>query len=174
MLQDLDGDDGIALFKQAMSRVASTVALVTTGEPGSRNGFTATSYCSLSASPASILVCVSRTTTAHEAIATGGSFGLSILGRSENQLANEFAGLTGKHGEERFASRIWFQSSASVPLLARAVAGLDCVVANRLDEETHTIVVAKVRKIYVGGLGDPLLYFGRSFAAPMRSPAPRV
>lgn len=52
--QPLQRDDFIA----AMRQIASTVAVVTTAGPGGKHGATVSSFCSVSADPPTMLVCL--------------------------------------------------------------------------------------------------------------------
>ena len=48
------------LFREAMARLGAAVHIVTSAGPGGKTGFTATAVCSVSDTPATLLVCLNR------------------------------------------------------------------------------------------------------------------
>ena len=48
------------VFRDAMSRLGAAVHVVTTAGAGGKSGFTATAVCSVSDTPATLLVCLNR------------------------------------------------------------------------------------------------------------------
>ena len=67
-----------AQFKEAMSRFASGVTVVTTEHEGVLFGMTVASFASLSLHPPLVLVCVAKAAKSHEAIRATGKFGVPV------------------------------------------------------------------------------------------------
>src|SRR5690606_38117209 len=69
-----------AAFRDALSRYASGVVIVTTRDrTGTPHGFTATSFCSVSLDPPLVLVCLARSARCHAAFAQTDAFAVSVL-----------------------------------------------------------------------------------------------
>lgn len=149
-------------FKEAFMRLAATVTVISyrtsDDEPA---GMTATSVCSLSLVPLSLLVCVNRETKSHEAIDHGGRFGVNVLSLGQEQIAEYCS----RPGEHKTLPDDWLveASEAATPVLNRALAHLDCEVSNAYAESTHSIFVGNVAGVWLGPPGEPLLYSNRSY-----------
>jgi flavin reductase (DIM6/NTAB) family NADH-FMN oxidoreductase RutF len=147
-------------FLDAMSDLASGVALVTTWVDGRPWGLTITSFTSVSAAPPTILVSLRSDTATAEAIAAGAGFGIAILAREHEPLARR-ASMTGapKFLERDAAAEAW---SAS-PVVGGALAHLDCDPIGSVDVAEHTVFFGRVRASAASGGGAPLVHFRRAF-----------
>jgi flavin reductase (DIM6/NTAB) family NADH-FMN oxidoreductase RutF len=149
-------------FKEAFMRLAATVTVISyhtaDDDPA---GMTATSVCSLSLVPLSLLVCVNRETKSHEAIAGSGRFGVNVLSLGQEQIAEYCS----RPGEHKTLPGDWLldASEAATPVLRRALAHLDCEVSNTYAESTHSIFIGNVAGVWLGPAGEPLLYSNRSY-----------
>jgi flavin reductase (DIM6/NTAB) family NADH-FMN oxidoreductase RutF len=145
-------------FKQVMRRWASTVTIVTTRSGDQIHGLTATAFASLSISPPTILVCVNKSARSHELIEESGIFCVNFLTPDLRELADRFAGRL--PAEERFAGVDHAVEATGAPVLAQALAFLDCRVAQVFAASDHTIFTGKVEALGVRRPDDsPLLYF---------------
>jgi flavin reductase (DIM6/NTAB) family NADH-FMN oxidoreductase RutF len=154
------GDDA---FRLAMREFANGVALVTTGHGEQRSGCTATSFCSLSLDPPSLIVCVSRDSSTLALLRTVNAFGVSILAGAHEHLADRFAGRGGLKGAARFAGSDWMTLVTGAPLLRDALAGMDCTVEEVLDRHTHAIVIGRVAAVHRDGQGPALIHWRSRF-----------
>jgi flavin reductase (DIM6/NTAB) family NADH-FMN oxidoreductase RutF len=149
-----------AAFRLAMRELASGVALVTAGRGEQRTGCTATSLCSLSLDPPSLIVCIARTSTTLAALRVSRAFGVNILAAAHEPLANRFAGRTGVHGAARFIGADWTTMVTGAPLLRGALACIDCTVEEVLERHTHAILIGRVAAVHRAG-GAPALVHRR-------------
>jgi flavin reductase (DIM6/NTAB) family NADH-FMN oxidoreductase RutF len=133
-----------AAFRLAMREFASGVALVAAVHGDERSGCTATSLCSLSLEPPSLIVCIERGSATLAVIRSAGAFGVSVVGGAHDALADRFAGRTGLKGASRFAGADWTTLTTGAPLLADALASMDCTVEEVLERHTHAIVIGRV------------------------------
>lgn len=157
------GREGEA-FRLAMRELASGVALVTTGRGEHRTGCTATSLCSLSLNPPSLIACIALTSSTLPALQINRTFGVNILGAADEELADRFAGRTGVSGAARFAGSEWMTLVTGAPLLRRALACVDCVVDEVLERHTHAIVIGRVEAVHRGGAAPALVHWRGQFA----------
>ncbi len=151
-------DDPLHLFREAMARLCSGVAVVTARRPdGHPCGLVATSVSSFSAEPASVLASVSHTSRCHDALAEGAEFGVHLLSAEQEDLAHTFAGL----GDDKFAGVAWDWDGELVPRLAGGLAYLRCRRAALFELYDHSLLVGDVIGGYVSD-GEPLVYMQRS------------
>jgi flavin reductase (DIM6/NTAB) family NADH-FMN oxidoreductase RutF len=157
-------EDEAAAFLDAMSDLASGVALVTTWVDDRPWGPTVTSFTSVSAAPPTILVSLRSDTASAAAIAAGESFGVAVLAREHEPLARRASAPGAPKFLEPFAAAEAWSSS---PVVRGALAHFDCEPADSIDVADHTIFFARVRAAASSG-GAPLVYFNRAFGTHMQ------
>jgi flavin reductase len=109
-----------AAFKEAMSRVVGAVHIVTTDGPAGRAGFTATSVCSVTADPPTLLVCVNESSSVGQVFIANSTLAINTVGAAHNDLAMLFGGKTPL--DERFAAATWTEGEGGAPILEGAIA----------------------------------------------------
>jgi len=143
-------------FKLGMRDLAGSVNIITAAHAGHRYGMTATAVCSATAEPPTVLVCIRRGATAHDAVVKSNAYCVNVL-RAENwELAMAFGGR--QSGEGRFKSRSWTCLATGSPVLNGALVSFDCRVVKRMSHGTHTVFLGQVEQMLVGKQGKPLLY----------------
>lgn len=159
-------------YKQLMKHHAGAPVVIATGRAGARTGLTATAFCSLSDSPPTILICVNKTASAHPVICDTGAFSVNVLRDGQAAAAARFAGQTGLKGEERFADGEWIVLETGAPVMADALASLDCELLQVHDHGTHSVFVGLVQAVRSDEASHPLIYFRGSFRGlPARADA---
>ena len=143
-------------FKLGMRQVASPVAIVTSRAGRIRNGLTATAVCSVSAEPATMLVCVNRNASAEALIAESASFAINFLAEDQHNIARLFS-KSKLDADKRFAEGSWLSMVTGSPILDGTVASFDCDVEGRTVSGTHHIYVGRVVAVTSTGK-DALLY----------------
>jgi flavin reductase (DIM6/NTAB) family NADH-FMN oxidoreductase RutF len=144
------------LFKEAMSSLASGVAVLTARRSdGHPCGLAATSIASYSAHPPSVLVSVAHSSRCHGALTESERFGAHILRADELDLAHVFAG----KGDDKFGGLAWHWDD-EVPELEGTIAYLRCRRAASYEHYDHTILIGDIE---AGRFeqGEPLLYARR-------------
>jgi len=158
-----------ALFREAMSRFASGVTVVTARRGHARFGLTASSFASVSLEPPLVLVCVSKALQAHEVIEESGAFAVNILGVDQLEAALRFAGLKPEF-PDRFEGFGWTAGVTGSPLLEGSVASLDCRLHASHPGGDHTIYVGEVLTAALTSDRPPLLYQKRRWHRPEALP----
>jgi flavin reductase (DIM6/NTAB) family NADH-FMN oxidoreductase RutF len=146
-LEGLDrasGETDPAAFRRAMRELASGVTIIAAGEGERRNGCTATSVCSLSLDPPTLLACLDRGSATLATLRACGVFAISVLAADQAGLAERFAGRGGVRGASRFAAGNWTRLATGAPLLQGAAAHVDCFVEETIERHTHAIVIGRV------------------------------
>lgn len=159
-------------LREAMSRFASGVTVVTALSGEERFGITASSFTGVSMEPPLVLVCIARALHTHAAIESSRAFAVNILGVHQREVARRFAGLTPEAGD-RFTGLAWATGRTGAPLLEGSLATLDCTLYARHDGGDHTIFVGAVVDVHVSTEKAPLLYHDRLWrrSETLESPA---
>lgn len=157
--QGLDG----ARFREAMSRVAAAVHIVTTGGPAGLGGITATSVASITVEPPMILFCINKSSPSAARVIENGVFCVNTLTPSQEVLADIFAGRTGQHLDERFASAEWTKLITGAPVLRNAAAVFDCRLTEVKEVVTHLVMIGAVEGVEYGRQDCSLTYAHRRY-----------
>ncbi len=152
-------------YRDAMSRFAGAVHVVSTDGSAGRRGTTVIAACSVSDEPPTVLVCLNRGNEANDLYVKNGVFALNTLAAGQQDLANAFSGLTGLTQDARFALGSWDTIATGAPTLADAAAVFDCELVETKDFATHRVHFGKVRGIRIGDSLQPLLYYNREYRA---------
>jgi len=151
------------VFREAMSRLGAAVHLVTTAGAAGKSGFTATAVCSVSDTPAMLLVCLNRRSNSAPVLAQNGVFCINTLGAGEEKLADLFAGRSGLHLHERFSQGEWITLKTGAPVLVSAVVAFDCRTIETKAVASHNVVFGAVEAVRLGPAGPALVYHDRAY-----------
>ncbi len=151
------------LFRQAMSRLASGVTVVTTSRGTERFGLTASSFVSVSLDPPLVLVCISRALHAHAVMAESRAFAVNLLSIHQLEVGLRFAGLK-RDLTERFEGVESVPGVTGSPLLVDSIASLDCRLHAAHPGGDHGIFVGEVVQVRLWRDEPPLLYHDRLWA----------
>jgi flavin reductase (NADH) len=151
------------LFRDAMANLAAAVNIITTGGEAGTVGLTATAVCSVTDTPATIMVCVNRKSASNEIIKANGNVCINVCAAEHQQMSLDFAGMTDMTMEERFANPSWQVNAEGVPVLTGALASLEGHVADTSEVGTHTVFFVEIDNIVVNKYKDGLIYFAREF-----------
>lgn len=143
-------------FRAAMRRLAASVSIVVAQGDDGPVGMAATSITSLTVDPPAVLVCVNRATSLHALLEPTAPLAISLLSRDQKDVSAAFGGAL--RGAERFGVGTWENSENGLPQLVGAQANLDCVIDAMLAYATHSIVIARVTSVRIGGDVAPLIY----------------
>lgn len=156
-LPPMDASNLADSFRQAMRRMAASVCILTSRDPhGTAVGMSATAVTSLTVDPPALLICVNRTASMHASLTVGRPVAIHILGEQQDDLCFTFGGRAPP--AERFANGTWSTDAADVPMLDDAQANLSCTVDALHHYGTHSIVIARVDDVRIGGPIRPLVY----------------
>lgn len=152
-------------YRDAMSRYAGHVQLVTTQWHDVRRGVTITAACSVSDNPATVLVCLNKSNEKNDIFLESGIFALNALGARHQMLADAFSGRTQLSADERFASGRFDTLVTGVPVLVDALAAFDCRVIEVTRGSTHNVIFGQVVGVRFSDPQPALLYLHRDYHA---------
>ena len=127
-------------FRAAMRRFASTVNVITSGHRDTFNGMTATSVCSVSTDPPSILIVVNQDNRSHALIEKSGAYVVNVLSSGQRLLATHFA----SRPVAPFLSVDHRIGMTNCPILEHCEAFMECVVETRTSFGTHSVFIGRV------------------------------
>jgi flavin reductase (DIM6/NTAB) family NADH-FMN oxidoreductase RutF len=141
-----------------MARFPTGVMVMTTTVGGVPHGMTANAVTSVSLDPLLVLVCVSREAVMAALVERTRVFALSLLSRDQQHLSEHFADPERSVGIPGFADVPTSTAVTGAPLLAGAIAHIDCEVEALHPGGDHVIVVGRVVHLGLERDGAPLVY----------------
>lgn len=143
------------IFRDAMSRFATGVAVVTTiDEYGAPVGVTINSLTSVSLDPPLVLWTLALRAHSLPAFRRAGAFAVNLLPADSWDVCTRFA----RAGADKFAGVKWARDPEGLPVLDGALAHLACATWRRYPGGDHEILVGRVRRVSVFE-GSPLILF---------------
>ncbi len=143
-------------FREVMANYPTGVVVITAvAEDGAPLGMVVGSFTSVSLEPPLVAYLPAKTSSSYAALRSRPRFCVNVLSSDQEQLCRQFA----SRGGDKFAGVDWTLSPGGTPILADAVAWLDCAVEDTLDGGDHDIVLGRVEHMDAPGDGDALLFF---------------
>lgn len=146
-----------AQVKSALRSLAGGVSVITAGRGSDRTGATVTSATALSMDPPTIIVNINKGSSTWPAINRHGHFCMNILSADQQEIANRFAGIGGVKGEARYDGANWITLLSGAPVLADALAAIDCEVEEVIERHSHAIILGRALSVITGS-GGSLVY----------------
>src|SRR6059058_7209 len=138
-------------FKIGMRTLAGAVNIITSMHSGHRYGMTATAVCSATADPPTVLACINKLASTHNAVSKSKVFCVNVLRAEDWQLSSAFSGA--QSGDSRFKNGNWTRLATGAPVLIEALA-----------HGSHTVFLGQVEQMLIGQKGKPLLYSEGQYA----------
>ncbi len=152
-------------LRRTMRLWATGVTVVTTQSGQRRSGMTVSAFTSVSLEPPLVLVLLQKDSVTCRLIRKSRVFAVSILGEGQEAISRQFAGLTAlPEGADRFNGVGFVSRSTGSPVLADALAWMDCRVLRVIDAGTHYMISGQV--LATGrkeSRSRPLVYHNRNY-----------
>ena len=152
-------------FRKAMRHLVGAVSVITVGRGENLSGMTVTSLSSLSLDPPSLIVSLNRASSSWPLLREHGIFGVNVLNADQIDIAERFAGKDGSKGAERFAGAGWIARPTGVPLLAGALAAIECEAEDVIERHSHAIVIGRVLHVALSSQEAALAYWHGDYVA---------
>jgi 3-hydroxy-9,10-secoandrosta-1,3,5(10)-triene-9,17-dione monooxygenase reductase component len=141
-------------FRQVLSHVPTSVAIVA-GLVGDRPaGLSVGTFVPVSLEPPLVGFFVARSSTSWPEISRAGSFCVSVLGAGQAGVSAQLA----VTGADKFDGISWEPAPSGHPVIAGAVAWVDCTVEGQQPAGDHVFVLGRVADLAVGTGSTPLLH----------------
>ncbi len=160
MTQSIEED-----FKHGMRRLAGAVHLITTSDGKTKQGLTATAVCSLTAAPPTLVACVNKSASAHDALLDNRVFAVNVLAQNQMHLAQLFADNSAI--DKRFSRGDWTTRVTGAPILSGSLCNFDCRLIESVDRSTHTLLIGEAVDVSHADISKPLMYFDGGYTTVM-------
>ena len=147
-------------FREVLGRFATGVAFVTAAPGGRPAGLIVNSLTSVSLEPPLIAFCPARSSLTWQRMRRTGRFGVNVLEREHESFARRAT----PAGADRFAGIDWEFGPGGAPLLAGALATLECKIVVEHAAGDHWIVVGLVDGLRATRVGQPLVFFAGTYS----------
>jgi flavin reductase (DIM6/NTAB) family NADH-FMN oxidoreductase RutF len=152
-------------FRGAMRHLAGGVSVITVGRGKDIAGMTVTSVSSLSVDPPALIVSINRSASSWPLLKRYGFFGVNILTSDQIDIAERFTGKDGLTGAGRFGGAEWTTRASGVPLLAGALAAIECEVEEIVERHSHAILIGRVLDLQLSSRTAALAYWQGQYVA---------
>lgn len=155
--------------RAARRRWVSGVVVVTTTVPEGFRGATVSAFAPLSLEPPLVLICLDRSGRMADAVPEAGYFAVSLLDRSQEAIADRFAG-RGPLPDAKLTGVPYALAPTGCPVVTGALAWFDCRVESTYDAGDHRIVIGAVTTVGGGDdTDDPLVSYEGSYRSIERA-----
>ena len=159
-------------FRSVVGQFASGVAVVVAMAGDEPHAATASSFVAVSSDPPLVAVFFANGTRTHGFLVENGRFSVSVLRREDHGLARRFARTSRPTGWAGLAGVPLVLREPEPPILAQALAWLDCRVVQVVPMGDHGCFVAEVLALGRDPEAEPLVYYRGRFHALGRPAAP--
>jgi flavin reductase (DIM6/NTAB) family NADH-FMN oxidoreductase RutF len=149
-------------FRAIMRHWSAGVAILTSSDHGDSHGMTVTSFTSISAEPPLVSVSVAKSTRTIQRINQSGAFGVTILSKDQQWIAERFAGKDAGL-LNRFDNIDTFTLTSGAPLISDGMAFFDCAVIYQYEMDHSILFIAQVNAVKHGEEKKPLIYLNRQY-----------
>jgi flavin reductase (DIM6/NTAB) family NADH-FMN oxidoreductase RutF len=149
-------------LRRVMRNWTTGVTVVSSIYDGVAHGMTVNSFTSISLTPPLISVTMANNTRTLQMVKNSKIFGISILGESQVEISDIFAGKIHEDGN-RFEGIETFVLKNDAPLIANSIAYLNCLVAYAHPLQSSTLILGEVTAAALGNVEPPLVYLNRSY-----------
>lgn len=145
-------------LRNAFSRFATGVTIVTAMTENGPIGMTANSFSSVSLKPPLTLWSIDRQSSRYHAFANAWDTAIHVLAHDQEALCLAFA-----KRADAFEGATWHEGPNRVPLIDGCLARFECRRHSSHDAGDHTILVDQVMHATIQS-GDPLVFFEGQFS----------
>jgi len=149
-------------FRQVLAHFPAGVTITTVRVGEQVHGLTVSAFASVSAEPPLVTVVIDNRHKAYALLQEeGAAFAVNILRQEQIELSNRFAWVK---DEDRFGQGNWGRAETGAPILADALAWVDCTILGRFPAGSHTLYLGEVVAAGVPEPGlPPLVYWHRGY-----------
>ena len=147
-------------FRSTLGNFPTGVVAITAMDGDRPVGMTIGSFFSVSLNPVLVGFCVGEESSTWPRIESSGRLCVNIL--ADDQVGVAYA-LARPGVREKFADTAWEQSDHGLPIVAGAIAWIECETTATYPAGDHIVVIGAVRDVTVLRDQGPLVHFRRSF-----------
>ena len=148
-------------FIRAMRAVASSVTVVTTNGGAGCHGATVSTFCSVSAEPPLVLVCIRKGSRIARTIGANGCFCVNVIPSTCQAVADRFAGCHDDRLSDRFDGIDCEKQGLTGPVIVGSTA-FACTLEETFESGSHQIFIGRVIQVHQG-LTEPLAWLNGAY-----------
>lgn len=153
------------VFREAMSRMAGAVCVITTGGSFGDGGFTASAVCSVTDQPPTLLVCMNGSSRQRPVFTGNSVLCVNVLAGEQAEISAAFARPSVADPAARFEWGRWTRMGSGVLALDAAIANLETRIANIVEIGTHLVMFCEITAVRTAIASEALVYLDRSYRA---------
>lgn len=146
-------------FWGALGVRATGVAIVTASGENGPSGFLALSATHLSASPPTMTISVSLTTSAYVDIVSSRYFAINYLSSNATTIYQRFSAWDAPKGAERFAGLDYEAGQSGAPIFSHATGVLECEVEETIERHGTALVIGKILAAHDNEDALPMVHY---------------
>ena len=151
-----------AEFRSLMARWPTGVSVVTARDGPLDAGLTVNAFLSVSLTPPSVLVSLTRDADTAPVIERTGRFAVNLLAADQREISERFARPV--PSSEKFAGIAVHRGESGIALLDRTLGALECRVVSHRREFDHLLFLGEVVRQEPGREALPLVYYRSAYA----------
>ncbi|MFE6158365.1 flavin reductase family protein [Streptomyces sp. NPDC056486] len=128
------------VMKQVNRQFITGVTVVTAMDGETPRGLAVNAFSSISLDPATVAVCVQRTSSTHDCLFRADHLAINILSTDQLDVVGTFA----TKSDDKFKDLDWHSGPFGSPLIARSSAQMEVEIRERLQASTHTVFICRV------------------------------
>jgi 3-hydroxy-9,10-secoandrosta-1,3,5(10)-triene-9,17-dione monooxygenase reductase component len=144
-----------ATYRTVLGHFATGVTIVTALDGDEPVGMACNSFTSVSLDPPLVLWCAAKSSATWPRMQGAQNFAVNVLDEDGEAMSRVFA----TKGVDRFEAVTHHRGATGAPILADALAYIDCVTEAEHDAGDHVIVVGRVVELGYATEGKPLLFY---------------
>lgn len=152
--------DDIEIYKLAIGKFPTGVAVITSGYNGKLAGFTANSFVSVSLKPPIVSFCLSKNASSIKTFNLSSHFAINILAHNQQEIAYNFAS---SEIDKFYNQRYIIGETSSCPLLSGTVSYLECKKIHSHEYGDHCIFLGEVKSFSILSDESPMVYYAKKF-----------
>lgn len=130
----------VDMMKRVNQRFVTGVTVVTAMDGQTPRGLAVNAFSSISLDPATVMVCVQRTSSTHDCLFRADHLAINILSTDQLDVVGTFASKAG----DKFKDVEWESGPFGSPLIARSSAQMEVEIRERLQASSHTVFICRV------------------------------
>jgi len=151
-------------FRTVIGQFATGVAIVTALDGDRPQGITVNAMASVSLDPPLLMIALDRNRFIVPTLDATHRYAVNILHEGQLWLSDCFAGANVTPGRDAFCGAEWRPGATGLPLLAGAIASVECAVIDRFTVGDHHLYVGRVDALSLDDAdAPPLLYHRRRY-----------
>ena len=146
------------LFKQAMSKFATGLTIISINKKNRFIGKTVNSLASLSLNPPLILFSLDKKSSSLNDFKYSIFIGVNILAKNQKILSKRFSNKKPSWGNTNF-----FLNRNNIPMIKGSIVNLNCKKIKTITQGDHIIFICQIIEVKIDNKTNPLIYINSKY-----------